>query len=341
MFRVLDQVRRVQGAVLEELGFGPAECSYRIGASGPHWMLRDYGGSESGPCLLIIAAPIKRPYIWDLAPEVSAVRLCLKEGLRVYLLEWTPPSPGNGNAGLAEYADQAIGEAVARLAYETGTRPFLMGHSLGGTFAAIFAASARDTARGLVLLGAPLCFRPGISRFRDAIVALAPSNLARMEVVPGSLLSQLSAWASPETFVWSRLLDATVSSADPAARAIHARVERWALDEVPLPARLVHEILQWLYREDRLCQGTLSIRDRIAGPSRLRIPMLAVVNPRDEIAPPASVLRFIEAMPAEKAGVLKYPGEIGVGLQHLGILVGQQAYGRVWPEIISWLKARR
>src|ERR687891_935011 len=281
MFGVVDAVRRAQGAVLEGLGFGPSECSYRIVASGPYWKLRDYGGAEAGPCLLIIAAPIKRPYIWDLAPSVSAVRFCVDHGLRVYLLEWTSPPPGTGNAGLAEYADQAIGEAVVRIARQAGTQPFLVGHSLGGTFAAIFGIVAPEAARGLVLLGAPLCFRPGISRFRDAIVAMAPSNLAEMEVVPGSLLSQLSAWASPETFVWSRLLDATLSSADPAARAIHARVERWALDEVPLPARLVDEILHWLYREDRLCKGTLSIRERIAGPSRLRLPTLAVVTPTE------------------------------------------------------------
>ena len=242
MFGVLDEVRRAQGTVLEGLGFGPTECSYHILASGPHWSLRGYGGSDAGPCLLIVAAPIKRPYIWDLAPGVSAVRFCLDHGLRVYLLEWSPPSPGNGNAGLAEYTDQAVGRAVDRLTRETGTQPFLMGHSLGGTFAAIFAALAPETARGLVLLGAPLCFRPGISRFRDAIVAIAPSSLAEMEVIPGSLLSQLSAWASPKTFVWSRLLDATLNSADPLGRAIHARVERWALDEVPLRARLVREI---------------------------------------------------------------------------------------------------
>ena len=68
--------------------------------------------------------------------------------------------------------------------------------------------------------------------------------MVRQEVVPGSLLSQVSAWASPETFVWTRLLDAMLSSADPAALAIHARVERWSLDEVPLPARLAHETLQ-------------------------------------------------------------------------------------------------
>src|SRR5918994_5862104 len=341
MFEVLDAVRRAQGAVLEGLGFGPTECSYRIVASGPHWRLRDYGSPGAGPGLLVVAAPIKRPYIWDLAPSVSAIRFCVDHGLRVHLLEWTSPSPAHGNAGLAEYADQALGEAVVRLARDTGAQPFLMGHSLGGTFAAVFGTLAPETTRGLVLLGAPLCFPPCVSQFRDAIVTMAPSNLAEMEVVPGSLLSQLSAWASPETFVWSRLLDAAVSSADPAARAIHARVERWALDEVPLPTRLVHEILEWLYREDRLCQGTLAIRERIAGPSCLRLPTLVVVNSRDEIAPPASVLPFIKAMPGQDVRVLEYPGEIGVGLQHLGILVGRKAYARVWPEIISWLNARR
>jgi polyhydroxyalkanoate synthase len=341
MFEILDEVRRAEGAILERLGFGPTECRYRIVASGPHWRLRDYGGPEAEPRLLIVAAPIKRPYIWDLAPSVSAVRFCLDRGLRVYLLEWMFPSPGNGNVGLAEYADQAIGEAVARLVGDTGAQPFLVGHSLGGTFAAIFGALAPEAARGLVLLGAPLCFRPGISRFRDAIVAIAPSNLAEMAVVPGSLLSQLSAWASPETFIWSRLLDATASSADPAACVIHARVERWALDEAPLPGRLVQEILHGLYREDRFYRGNLSIGERIAGPSQLQLPTLAVVNPRDEIAPPASILPFIEAMSGQHVRVLDYSGEIGVGIQHLGILVGRQAYARVWPEIISWLNARR
>jgi polyhydroxyalkanoate synthase len=185
MFGVLDGLRRAHGAVLEGLGFGPTECSYHILASGPHWSLREYEGTGAGPCLLIVTAPIKRPYIWDLAPQVSAVRFCLDHGLRVYLLEWTPPPPCNGEAGLAEYANQAIDQAVARLAEETGTRPFLTGHSLGGTFAAIFGALAPQATRGLVLLGAPLCFGPGTSRFRDAIVALAPSKLADMAWIGG------------------------------------------------------------------------------------------------------------------------------------------------------------
>jgi polyhydroxyalkanoate synthase len=134
-------------------------------------------------------------------------------------------------------------------------------------------------------------------------------------------------------------MDATLSLTDPAATAVHARVERWALDEAPLPGRLVQEIVDWLYREDRFCRGTLAVCGREVGPSGLRLPTLMVVNTADEIAPPASVAPFVQAMPDGAARVLEYPGETGVGLQHLAILVGRQAYAHVWPAIMSWIKA--
>ena len=75
-----------------------------------------------------------------------------------------------------------------------------------------------------------------------------------------------------------------MSIADPLAMEIHARVERWALDEVPLPGKLVHQIIDWLYRENRFCRGSLKIGEKVIGPSSLSVPTLAVVNTADEIA---------------------------------------------------------
>jgi polyhydroxyalkanoate synthase len=290
--------------------------------------------------LLIIAAPIKRPYIWDLAPSASAVRLCLRNHLRVYLLEWMPPSRGDKSAGLADYAGRSIAEAVRRVSRETGgARPFLMGHSLGGTLAAIYGAYDSPSLRGLVLLASPLCFEPGSSRFRDALVSMAPPSVSDAEIVPGSLLSQLSAMASPETFVWSRWIDAGLSMSDRNACEVHARVERWALDEFPLPGPLVQEILQWLYRENRFCAGTLRIGDKIVGPSCLRIPTLGVINTADRVAPAGSIVPFVEGMPAGHATIIEHAGEVGVSLQHLAILIGREAHASAWPKIVSWLRA--
>jgi polyhydroxyalkanoate synthase len=57
----------------------------------------------------------------------------------------------------------------------------------------------------------------------------------------------------------------------------------------------------------------------------------------DEVAPLASVKPCTDAMPANSVCVVEYPGEIGVCLQHLGILVGRKARSTVWPDTISWL----
>lgn len=340
-FAMLDTLRRAQGDLAALRGPPRAEQAYRVIASGQHWRLRDYGGRPAAPPLLVVAAPIKRPYIWDLAPSVSAISCCRDLGLHVYLLEWLPASPPTAACGLDEYA-AAIGAGAARISGKhAGRKPFLIGHSLGGTLAAIYATLAPETVRALVLLSAPLCFRPRESGFRDALVALVPTDLSQTDPVPGSLLSCVSALASPRTFVWSRLLDAARSAADRQAMEIHQLVERWALDEVALPGRLVHQIVDWLYRENRLCRGALSVGGTLLAPARLSIPVLAVVNAADEIAPRASVEPFVAAAARKAGSVIECPAEIGVALQHLGILVGRAARRDAWPRIGAWLRDRR
>jgi polyhydroxyalkanoate synthase len=340
-FELSDTFRRSQAKALDICGLGPSECDYRVVSSGPHWRLRAYGGPKAVPSLLIVSAPIKRPYIWDLSPSVSRIRSCLQHGLRVYLLEWLAPSRSAGGAGLDEYTSAIQAGAAIVSKDARGACPILMGHSLGGTLAAIFCALEPEAARGLVLLSAPLSFEKASSRFRDALVRLAPSSFSETDIVAGSLLSQVSAAASPDTFLWSRGLDAALSLTDPATLDIHWRIERWALDEMALPGRLVHQIVSWLYSEDRFHKATLAVGGKRVGPSTLRTPTLAFINSADEVSPPAAVLPFLAAMPTKVKCLVDPLDELGVGLPHLAILAGRQAKARIWPDIVSWIKTRR
>jgi len=336
-FGVIDAFRRMQGDVLASFGFGPVESSYRVIASGPYWRLRDYDIVQRPRSILIVAAPIKRPYIWDLTPSVSAIRHCLEAGLRVCLLEWLPASEKTCNVGIAE-CTQAISAALETIGFQMeNPKSILIGHSLGGTLAAIYAAAAPKTIGGLVLLGAPLCFRAGESQFRDALVNLVPAPVSDSDPYPGSILSQASAAASPETFIWSRFMDAVFSAADRAAMDVYARIERWALDEVALPGKLVSEIVELLYRENRFCRGILNVEGRPIRPENLSAPTLAIVNTADSVAPLHSVRPISEALGPEKFRIIEYPGERGVCLQHLAMLVGRQAHAQVWPQIIDWI----
>jgi len=77
-FVFADILRRAQSEAFGALGFRPKECPYQIVTSGGFWRLRDYAAQAASPPLLIVAAPIKRPYIWDIAQSVSAIGRCLQ-----------------------------------------------------------------------------------------------------------------------------------------------------------------------------------------------------------------------------------------------------------------------
>ena len=339
-FSATDAFRRMQGDLLASLGLGPVESGYRVVASGLYWRLRDYGSTRPSRSVLIVAAPIKRPYIWDLTPAVSAIRYCLGAGQRVYLLEWLPASGETCRVGIAECGD-AISASLATIEPDAeGGKPILIGHSLGGTLAAIYAATSPGSIDGLVLLSSPLCFRANESAFRDALVSLVPAPVSDSDPYPGSILSQASAAASPLTFIWSRLSDAMLSAGDGHALDIHARIERWALDEAALPGKLVREIVDTLYRENQFCRGILKVGEMTIGPSNLSIPILAVVNTADAVAPLVSLTPIREVVGPGILRIVEYAGEAGVCLQHLGILVGRQAFARIWPQIVSWIRAQ-
>lgn len=82
-FSVSDVLRRAQGDAIGALGLNPDECRHDVIASGPYWRLRAYGNAGRSRPLLVVVAPIKRLYIWDLPPSTSAIRFCLQQGLEI------------------------------------------------------------------------------------------------------------------------------------------------------------------------------------------------------------------------------------------------------------------
>ena len=342
IFQQMDQSRQMQGAALASLGFTPASKPYTTVLALPGVELRRYGENGVGPPLMLVPAPIKRSYIWDLTPESSVVRHSLEAGFDVFLVDWQNPDGEAGAFGLADYADRlllACADAVSGL---TGRdRVAIAGHSLGGTFAAIFATLHPERASALALLASPLCFGRGVGIFGEAVAgtrgqgALAPGPGS----VPGSLLTTASFLASPNTFGWERIMDWYQSMADPQALRVHLLVERWALDEAPMARSLFREVAEWLCLEDRFMQGTLTLNGNAALPANLAAPLLAVADKRCRVVPPTAVLPFVEAASSADKRVLWYEGDVGVGLQHVGVLVGRSAHRTLWPQILEFLRA--
>lgn len=333
VFELMDRVRRAQGAALDAFGLGPIQTPSETVLSEPGVSLRRYyTGRADGPAVLLVPAPIKRPYLWDLAPEVSVVRRCLEHGLRPFLLEWQPTER---DFGLADYAVRLIRDCIDA----TGSRDaILVAHSLGGLFAAIFAALHPEHVRGLVLLASPLHFGPEVGIFGAMVGGVRPEDLPA--AIPGSFLSSASFRASPGTFGWDRWVDFLQSLAEPAALGTHLRVERWTLDEFPLPRRLFSELAHRIAGEDAFIRGTLKVDGRAVQPARVTAPLACVLDTRCRVVPPEAVLPFYAAAGSADKTLLHYDGDVGVSLQHVGVLVGRHAHARLWPEILRWIGAR-
>lgn len=329
-FAQLDRLRHAQGALLDAAGWRPLEAPYRIVREQAGVALRCYDdAARESPAVLIVPAPIKQPWLWDLDPKVSVVRRLLERRLKVYVVEWRPAPP---EYGLADYAERLL---LACLEATGAARVVVLAHSLGGLLAAIFAALHPQRVQCLALLASPLHFGAETPVLEAMAAALRTDELP--DALPGSFLSLASANAAPHVFGTERALDAVLSSTDPAALRIHLLVERWTLDELALPRRFIAELATQCLREDRFVRGELQVGGRRALPSSLEAPLLCVVDPRCPLVPPAAMLPFIEAVASRDKTLLEYEREVGVALQHVGPLVGRNAHARLWPRILDWI----
>jgi polyhydroxyalkanoate synthase len=231
-------------------------------------------------------------------------------------------------------------DCVEDVTRRTGqSRVVLIGHSLGGTLAAVFAARHPELVRGIALLEVPLHFGPDAGAFAP-LVAMSPHAgwlRGADAVVPGSFLDVVSALAAPMSFQVARYADLLLSLGNRELLATHMRVERWSLDEFALPGQLFEEVVERLYRRDEFMAGALSIAGRRVGPTALTAPMLTVVNPHSRVIPPGSVLPFHQAAAATPKRLMRYHGDVGVAIQHVGVLVGRHAHRELWPMLLHWV----
>jgi polyhydroxyalkanoate synthase len=269
------------------------------------------------------------------------VRRAIGHGFEVYLVEWTEPGEQETLLGLEDYAGTMLEECMDVIAERSlSDKVFLAGHSLGGTFAALYSAYRPERIAGLILIEAPVHFAEASGTFRTLLKLGVPAEavIPSSGRIPGSLLNLISASAAPGTFHVDRCLDYMASLPSREDLKTHWRVERWTLDELPMPRKLFEDVVEQLYRKDRFMRGELMVGNAQLRPRDIESPLFAVYEPSSSIVPPESIIEFYHAAGSQHKRLMRYLGDTGVALKHVGALVGDSAHRYIWPQVFDWLR---
>lgn len=290
--------------------------------------------------LLLVFAIMNRPHVLDLRPGHSFVEYMLAHGHDVYLLDWGVPGIEDKDLTYDDYVLEYLPRVVRKLRTVAGTSEFnMLGWCLGALISTMYGALRPDDGlRNLVLLTAPLDFTDkkssGFARWITNKLFHAEQIVDQFGNIPGEMIDAGAKMLKPmENYygtymnLWDNLDDASK------VEAWHA-MNTWVRDIIPMSGAAFRQLVNELYKENRLVEGKLTLRGERVDLKRLRANLMNVIAEADHITPPCQSERIVDLVGSADKEILRVRGG------HIGIMAGRGAEKSTWPHIESWLAAR-
>jgi poly(3-hydroxyalkanoate) synthetase len=291
--------------------------------------LRDFS-TEAGGNPVLICAPyaLHGALIVDFAPGHSIVEALLREGLgRVHVTDWRTADADMRYLTIDNYLSD-LNVAID----EIGPPVDLVGLCQGGWLALVFAARLPKKVRRLVLAGAPVDVSVP-SPVSQSVSALPPGTFESMVgargIVSGGKLRDT--WARQPSA--QEALQRDFVEGDEFGRSLLERFDAWNDATVDLPGAYYLEVVNAIFRENRIAAGQFVALGQRIDPADVTAPVFLLAGVNDEIVPPAQAFATASLLgtPAEQI-------ETGTAASsHLGLFVGHDTIANEWRRIARWL----
>jgi len=294
--------------------------------------LRDCTRGRSGqPALVCAPYALHRAVIADFAPDHSVVQSLQDGGIdRVYLTDWRSATPDMRHLSIDSY----LGDLNVAID-EIGVPVDLVGLCQGGWLSLLYAARFPAKVRRLVLVGAPV----------DLSIESALTQLARSapEMVYDQLVARGGGNVSGDEMLrfWSKppsrddiaaALQKDLS--DEEGAALLARFDRWNMETLNLPGTYYLQIVNWIFRENRIAGGAFVALGRAVDLKDVKAPVFLLAGLDDDVVPAAQALATagLVGTPAAFIAAASEPSN------HLGLFMGARTHAHAWPRIAGWLR---
>jgi len=300
-------------------------------------VLREYG--EPGKIPTLVDAPYAghTAVIADYHKGQSLVETLLTNGIdHVALTDWKSATVDMKDLEIDNY----LAEVVVAID-DLGGRVNLVGLCQGGWVSAMIAARFPEKVNSLVLAGAPIDTDAGDGPIKRMVHASPQSFYEELVMLGGGLMKgkfMLQGWKNmhPGQHYIQEHIDLYEHIDDPAYVAKEETFNSWYENPIDLPGRWYLQVIQQLFKENRLAKGDFMGLGRKLNLRSIVCPVYLLAGAEDDITAPEQILDAAKYVGTTKDRIVQkiVPGG------HVGLFMGARTLRDHWPGIATWINAQ-
>ncbi len=303
-------------------------------------VLRDYGTPGRGmPALVLAPYAGHTAMIADFHKGQSLIETLLANGIgHAALTDWKSATSDMKDLDVDNYlADLVV--AIDDL----GGRVDLVGLCQGGWAAAMVTARFPDKVKSLVLAGSPIDADAGSGPIKKMAQEQLPLKFYQELVQAGGGLMlgrfMLRGWKNmhPQQHYMQEHIDLYERIDDPVYLAKEEAFASWYENPINLPGRWYLQVIQQIFKENRLARGTFVGLGRTLDLKAIKCPAYLLAGASDDITTPEQVLGAINLLGTSKDRMVQKTVDGG----HIGLFMGSKTLAQEWPGIARWISSQR
>jgi polyhydroxyalkanoate synthase len=263
--------------------------------------------------MLIVPPQINKFYVFDLSPDKSLVRFCLRNNVPTFIISWRNPTKAQREWGLSTYID-ALKEAVDVVTAISGSKDInILGACSGGiTCTALvghYAALKQQKVHSLTLLVSVLdtTLDTQVALFVDEqTLEAAKRHSYQSGVLEGRDMARVFAWMRPNDLIWNYWVNNYLLGNEPPVFDILF----WNNDTTRLPAAFHGDLIEMFKNNPLTRPGALEVCGTPIDLKQVTCDIFSVAGTADHITPWHSCFRSAHLFGGKIEFVLSSSGHI-------------------------------
>ena len=263
--------------------------------------------------LLVVPPQINKFYVFDLSPDKSLARFCLRNNVQTFIVSWRNPTKEQREWGLSTYIE-ALKEAVDVVTAITGSKDVnMLGACSGGiTCTALvghYAALGENKVNALTLLVSVLdtTLDSDVALFvNEQTLESAKRHSYQAGVLEGRDMAKVFAWMRPNDLIWNYWVNNYLLGNEPPVFDILF----WNNDTTRLPAAFHGDLIELFKTNPLIRADALEVCGTPIDLKQVTVDIFSLAGTNDHITPWKSCYKSAQLFGGKVEFVLSSSGHI-------------------------------